>query len=211
MYNKSDIERLLEIHTLVGGSGRGRKHRVEVVNSSAIVLITAFWEAYCEDLCEESVRVIIDNADDPDLVPKELRKSIAKEIDDDHDKLACWNLAGEGWRDVMMHRVSSPAFARSLKFNTPKWGNIDALIHGIVGLKEVSRSWKWRGMKNATARSKLNDYVELRGEIAHRGSGTQQVLKRQVEDYFGHIERLVELTDKAAEAHLVECVGSGFE
>ena len=41
---------MIEIHVLLGGSGQGRKYQLEVLNKSAVVLITAIWEAYCEDI-----------------------------------------------------------------------------------------------------------------------------------------------------------------
>jgi hypothetical protein len=51
--NRRDVERLWEIHEEVAGAGRGRKHGVEVLNRSTLVLIAACWEAYVEDLVIE--------------------------------------------------------------------------------------------------------------------------------------------------------------
>jgi hypothetical protein len=47
--NCADIDQLLTIHTDIGGGSAGRR-KLEVLNKSAIVLITAYWEAYCEDV-----------------------------------------------------------------------------------------------------------------------------------------------------------------
>jgi hypothetical protein len=44
--NLTEIDRLLELHALVGGKTKGRRRGLEVLNKSAIVLITAYWEAY---------------------------------------------------------------------------------------------------------------------------------------------------------------------
>lgn len=43
--SKADVDRLLEIHENLGGTAPGRRRRLEVLNKSAIVLITAIWEA----------------------------------------------------------------------------------------------------------------------------------------------------------------------
>jgi hypothetical protein len=51
--NKKDIERLWAIHEEVAGSGRGRKHGVEILNRATLVFIAACWEAYVEDLALE--------------------------------------------------------------------------------------------------------------------------------------------------------------
>ena len=48
--NAADIEKLLSLQEQQGGTSRGRRYNLEVLNKSAIVLITAFWEAYCEEL-----------------------------------------------------------------------------------------------------------------------------------------------------------------
>lgn len=53
--NCGDVTRLLEIHGQIAGDAPGRKYRLEVLNKSAVVLITAFWEAYCEDIAAESL------------------------------------------------------------------------------------------------------------------------------------------------------------
>ena len=60
--NAADIERLLEIHADLGGDQRGRRFRLEVLNKSAVVLITAFWEAYCEDLAAEALDHLIQHS-----------------------------------------------------------------------------------------------------------------------------------------------------
>jgi len=57
-----DINRLVKLHTRVGGDAPGRRFGLEVLNKSAIVLITAIWEAYCEDLASEAVKHIVTHA-----------------------------------------------------------------------------------------------------------------------------------------------------
>ena len=48
--NFQEIDRIIEIHGEISGSGPGYKHNVQVLNKSAIVLLLACWEAYIEDL-----------------------------------------------------------------------------------------------------------------------------------------------------------------
>ena len=54
-----DVKRLLEIHKTIGGNAPGRRAGLEVLNKSAIVLITAIWEAYCEDISAEALEHIV--------------------------------------------------------------------------------------------------------------------------------------------------------
>jgi hypothetical protein len=50
-------------------------------------------------------------------------------------------------------------------------------------------------MSAARAKRKLDDFVSLRGAIAHRGSGASGVTKRKVRDYYDHVKYLVDRTD----------------
>ena len=71
--NVKDVQRLLQIHANVGGDAQGRRFGLEVLNKSAIVLITAIWEAYCEDLAAEALDHLVTNATSGSSLPKELK------------------------------------------------------------------------------------------------------------------------------------------
>ena len=189
-----DVERLLEIHQDLGGDAQGRRYRLEVLNKSAIVLITAIWEAYCEDIAAEALDHIVNHVREASSLPKELKKRIAKEIKGDPNEIAIWDLADGGWKRRVKARLAALTVERNRKLNTPKSDSIDQLFVESIGLPAVSDAWRWRKMKTRTARKKLDDYVTLRGGIAHRGKGTSSCKKAQVEDYFDHVKRLVAKT-----------------
>src|SRR5258708_11223117 len=167
--NAADVGRLLEIHSDLGGDKQGRRFRLEVLNKSSIVLITAIWEAYCEDLASEAVKHIVKHAPNSTSLPKELKKKIAKELRDDLNEISIWALADPGWRSVLTQRLSSLAEERNRKLNTPKAQNIIDLFNVSLGLLDVTDRWFWRGMSVAQAKAKLNRYFTLRGAIAHPG------------------------------------------
>ena len=73
-----DVERLLEIHADLGGEAPGRRRRLEVLNRSAIVLVTALWEAYCEDIAAEALDHLVSQAQSADVLPVELRRQVAR-------------------------------------------------------------------------------------------------------------------------------------
>jgi len=51
------------------------------------------------------------------------------------------------------------------------------------------------------AGTKLDAFVTLRGEIAHRGSAATSVTKQQVNEYYNHVKRLTTRTEtRVAEA-----------
>jgi hypothetical protein len=192
--NAKDVERLLEIHQDLGGDARGRRYRLDVLNKSAIVLITALWEAYCEDLAAEALDHLVIHMRNASTLPKELKKRIAKEIKADPNDIAMWTLADAGWKAKIRERLAALTEERNRRLNTPKSDNIDQLFADAIGLSAVSAKWSWTKMTVDTAKKKLDGFVALRGAIAHRGKGSTSCKKAQVEDYFAHVKRLVAKT-----------------
>jgi hypothetical protein len=192
--NAKDVDRLLEIHQAIGGDAPGRKHRLEVLNKSAIVLITAFWEAYCEDLASEALAHIVANVPDASKLPKELKKKVAKEIKDEKNEIAAWDLADRGWHAKVTARLATYTQQRNWDMNTPKANKVDDLFETAIGLPKVSDAWKWKRMSVQKARTRLDDYVTLRGSVAHRGAGSAAVHKAKVEDFFNHVKTLASKT-----------------
>ncbi len=135
--NWTDIERLLEFHEEKSGTAPGRKFGLEVLNKSSIVLITAFWEAFCEDLVDEALRHIIKFAPNADSLPVQFRKDIAAELKRDPHGLKIWELSGEGWRIYLVARADELKQNRDFNWMTPKAEKVDKLFNEVVGL--VSR------------------------------------------------------------------------
>lgn len=200
--NVKDVERLLEIHADVGGDAQGRRFGLEVLNKSAIVLITAIWEAYCEDLAAEALDHLVANVAAGVLLPKELRKKIAADIKADPNELAMWDLADSGWRARTKARLASLMAERNRRLNTPKSKHIDELFVASIGLANVSAAWQWQKMSAVSARAKLDKFVELRGAIAHRGAAAASVKKSQAVDYLWHVTSLVGKTGGRVNAHV---------
>ncbi|KIE23392.1 hypothetical protein LK08_30100, partial [Streptomyces sp. MUSC 125] len=78
--NCEDVDRLLEIHTDITGDAPGRRWKVESLHKSAIVLLTAFWEAFCEDLAAEALTHLVDHAPKASALPGPLQQLVAKAV-----------------------------------------------------------------------------------------------------------------------------------
>ncbi len=206
--NLKDIEGLLELHEMKGGNQQGRRYGLEVLNKSAIVLITAFWEAYCEDIASEGLEHLIKHANSGDALPTELKKQIAKELKNSNHELEMWKIADDGWRIYLSDRLESLREERNRRLNTPKSENIDHLFLSTIGIRKISSSWSWsKKMTVARATAKLDKFVELRGAIAHRGQHSQSVKKQQVTDYFGFVKSLAAKTGGAVNSHVRRVTG----
>ena len=171
--NLKDISRLIGLHTMVGGSGPGRRHGLEVLHKSAVVLITAYWESYYEDIAAEGLAHIVKHGKSANVLPKELKQQLAKDLKAAPHELEVWKIADRGWRTYLGSRLAELRKARNWDFNTPKSDQIDTLFLRALGIKQILRSWKWHGISAAKAGQKLSRYVALRGEIAHRGQGVK--------------------------------------
>lgn len=208
--NADDIERLLEIHRDLGGEQQGRRHRLGVLNKSAIVLITAIWEAYCEDIAAEALNHIVNSVADASKLPVDLKRRIAKELKADLNDIAIWCLADGGWKVKVKARLAAMTVERNRNLNTPKSGKIDQLFADAIGLAKVSDAWTWTRVTADKARAKLDQYVTLRGAIAHRGTAASSCNKTHVEDYFELIKKLVSKTGGRVNAFVRPIAGSGL-
>lgn len=208
--NSKDVERLLKIHTDVAGDAPGRKWGVEVLNKSAVILVCAVWEAYVEDVLHEALDHISAKLTDPSKLPLELRKLIAKQVRDDKNDLAPWNLAGAGWQAQLAKNLESIKARFTGGWNTPKSNPVKELFENALGLADVTASWKRTTLTVGKARQKLDDYVKLRGDIAHRSKAASSVTKDQASEFLEHVQRLVEFTDSAVSNHVKTFTGSGL-
>jgi hypothetical protein len=199
--NLTEVTRLLELHAEIGGDGRGRRRGLEVLNKSAIVLLTSYWESYCEDIAEESIEHIIKYARSADALPKSMKKLIAKELKEDKNELAVWFLADDSWKQFLTSRLEQYKTARNWNFNTPKPAQVDELFMDGLGIEKISDSWKWDKTTATTARNRLKSFVELRGAIAHRGKGDISVKKLDVTNYLELIKKLAAKTGGVVNRH----------
>jgi hypothetical protein len=179
--NLQDVKKLLDLHEEKGGRARGRRYGLEVLNKSAIILLCACWEAYCEDIASEALDFIVAHAKSADDLPKELRKTLAKQLNESKNELEIWKIADGGWRTVARSHMTHLADTRNKKLNTPKSRQIDELFKAAIGITSVSSDWKLTPRTGPDkARAKLDRFVALRGELAHRSKAQTPVKKADV-------------------------------
>lgn len=177
----------------------------EVVCRAAIVSISAYWEAYCEDIASEGLTHLVEHVASIDDLPITLRRDVAADLKNDKHELAIWALAGDGWRAALRRRLDRYTAKRNWSFSSPKPAQIDELFDQALGIAKISEKWTWDAPKSkrinepptmtpAQAREMLTMYIELRGEIAHRGNAKQPVTVGEVAKFYEFINRLVAKT-----------------
>lgn len=207
--NCRDIDRLFGLKPQ-RDPGLGHLEQSEVINKSAVVLITAFWEAYCEDLVAEGLEHLIEHVGSPHGLPLSLRRNVAQEIRTMPHELAPWNLADDGWRKLLRQRLDEIKAEVSRDFHSPRSERVGKLFDKGLGIPNIISKWRWEGMTASQAAKKLDDFVELRGDIAHRGSTFERVKRKTARAYLDHVRHLVGKTGGHVNRVVREATGVGL-
>ncbi|HKH11655.1 MAG TPA: HEPN domain-containing protein [Rubrobacter sp.] len=193
---------MLCIHAEVVGKGKGRRRRADVLNRAVVVFVSACWESYVEDSAKEAFDQLLRFATTPDVIPAKVRALAADELRASKDERDIWKLAESGWKRVLWDYRDKVLEKRLKNFNTPKSQQVSTLFCELLGLRDVTRNWSWADMSTEQARIKLDEYVIIRGNIAHRTKHDQVVHKNMDKDFMTHVVKLVEKTDDALHDHL---------
>jgi HEPN superfamily RiboL-PSP-like protein len=202
----SEIRDFFTIHQLMKDVRKARR-RLVVLNKGMVVLLSASWEGFCEDLTAEALAILVDEAPNAAVLPIPLRRAIARELESSPHDLEIWRLAGDGWRDVLRARLSHLQDERNRRLNTPKSGNINDFFKHALGIDEMSSNW---GTAQASAdenASTLDGFVQLRNEIAHRGLRDSVVTKTAVKNFNSHIQKLATQTETTVEELIERSIG----
>ncbi len=206
--NKADIDQLWQIHGDYAGQGVGAKHGVEVLNRSVVIFVTACWESYVEDFAKECFDLMVAKCPSFDDIPIKARNYATKPIFDQKDSRAVWGLAGNGWRKVMHDHKDAVVGNWLSTFNTPKSPQVTSLFDELLGVPDVTKWWKWKNMSSRQAATKLDDFITIRGNIAHRVKDAKPVYKTAGSSYLEHVERVIECVESGMFKHLEQITKS---
>lgn len=202
--NLKEVDRLSDIHSIITPQGPGRKHNVQILHKSSVVLLVACWEAYVEDLATNALSLIVTRIKNHTNIPKDVRERIASR----NQGMKAWSLAGEGWKQACLSHLNEVLAKTTGTFNTPKTDQVDDLFEKVIGLKNISSNWHWKGRSASKTKAALDSLVELRGSIAHRVSASRVVRKNDVSEARELLARLAVKSHNAANRHLTKIIGS---
>ncbi len=203
---RSEIRDFYAVHQLVKNMPAVCR-KLDVLNKGTIVLLSAIWEGLCEDLTAEALLLLVDGAPDAAALPTSLRRIVAQDLEESPHELAVWQLAGEGWRDLLRTRLSDLQEERNRRLNTPKSANIDEFFKQALGIEKMSSNWATPQATAEENASQLDAFIELRNAIAHRGLPDVSVPKIQVKRFNNHVQRLAMQTETAVEGLIEGSIG----
>ncbi len=179
-----DVANLIDAHRQLNPEGRGRR-KLGHITRSGIVMLCASWELYIEQVLEESVRYLCENALTPDFLPDSVKGEIARSAKSDKHNFGVLKLCGDGWRQVYI----DSAIQDATRLNTPKYGNISDFFKKWLGIVDIDQSWRH-------SREELNKFVTIRGEISHRGADACYITIAALKTYKSLIDDLTIDTDR---------------
>lgn len=186
-----EIERIILAHRTLRKGKKGRDDQKSILRS-AVLMLCGTWELYCERVVLEAAfkiaRCISDHSGLPEAIEMQLKQEVHHEIWQKSDPM---RLAGSGWRIEYVKIVNR----KCRKLNTPKSANLDDLFKQCLGLKNISKTW-------GEPSSEIDQFVSLRGEIAHRGSDSAGVSRDEASHYKHLISKVISATDDAIYDHL---------
>lgn len=205
--NLSEVNELMKIHTRMAGSTRGRKTNLTTLNKSAIVLLTACWESFIEDLLTDAFNFLIKEASGYKLIPQLILKNVAKELKCDKHELKIWELSDSGWKTVLIQYKDKILLDKLDYFHVPRPDKIDELFKQLLSLDKATEFWKWRKMSNTKAKKILNDFIDIRGAIAHKVKTSKRVQKKDVIFYATFLNRIGIILHNHTNQHLYSITG----
>lgn len=192
-----DVVSLIEAHRKLNPSGRGRR-ALGYVTRSGILMLCAAWEVYVEDVLIEGLEHTVNRCGKVENLPARVKGKICQVIKSDKHDFALLKLAGDGWKNEIA--LSCKRDCESL--NTPKFGQVSTLLGDWLGVDDKELLKSWRHSKEA-----LNEFVMLRGEIAHRGADAQYVQISTLREYKEKIDEFVLDTDRFLSNHIKSVCG----
>lgn len=191
-----DVERLLKLHDTETRGKRGRPSRqIEVFKRAAIILSVTAWESFIEDTIRASAEEKVRVATSPTDISSTFN-SVAQawlQQSPNAPDLAAW--VGEGWKSLIKKKLDSDL----RKLNTPNSKNVRELSKRYLNI-DITAHWSWKRTNASRAAGRLDELIQLRGDLAHRGPELfrrASVRRWQVADALLLLKKLVECTERA--------------
>lgn len=207
LVNLNEIVRLVNIQAHITKASVLPGRSSEVLNKAAIVLLVACWEAYVEDLATTAFDYLVGHSRRADELPTKVLTLASRALRASNDEREVWRLADVGWRVVLKEHRATTLERYVGKLNTPRPAQVDALFEDLIGLSGISTAWRWQ---NATAfrnRSRVEELITLRGEIAHRVRASQSVRLSSVTNAYNLIWGLAVTSSNKVATYLRERCG----
>ena len=165
-----DVNRMIQTHADITNGQQGNRGLGHLTRSG-VLLLCAAWELYIEEVLVEAVEKIIERVASPSELPSPVKLRISEYIRASKHNLKPLEMAGDGWKLIYLE------IAREwvIGLNTPNRHNVNIGFNRFIGYNDISGSW-------ILGEDVVNDFVSLRGGVAHRGADIQNIRFHALKD-----------------------------
>jgi hypothetical protein len=143
---------------------------LEVFKRSSVILMVTAWESFVEDMFGLHINHRLNIAQSPDDISKAFNTvanswyiAILNKYDNHPkpDDFTRWT--GDNWKELIREKLREDL----ISLNTPKSKNISNLSKRYLGV-DITQEWNMPRISAQQASRKLDQLIEMRGEITHR-------------------------------------------
>lgn len=203
----SEIRALIEAYQLLVSVGDLEQAKVKGITKkrralyrASIVYICASWESFLEAAIEDGIEFIINESSTSSQLPQNLLIRISTRLIDTKDAREIWKISNDGWKNEL--KINFKLLID--KFNTARPDQVDELIYKTIGIKNISNNWKWQGQSTTASKRKLNEFMDLRGNIVHRIFHDKPITDAMISGYVNFLYRISCITSNVIHEHIFQ-------
>lgn len=159
-----DVEQLRLTHSEYSKGLRGRK-KLGFLTRSSIIMLCAAWERYNENIVLECIDKILETDIEAKNLSKYIKEYLSIKVKENKSNIYPIELADKGWKNLW----KGYAINETNSLNTPNSENLNKLFKRYLGIEEFTQMWHKKSI------NEINDFIKIRGEIAHNGSKAKYV------------------------------------
>jgi hypothetical protein len=157
--------------------------------------LCAAWERYSESVLAEGVSFVAASLQGVNALPQNVRQKV---VDHANNNATVWNpaqLATPAWTQVYEDAVKVCVD----RLNTPKHRKLQPLFADYLAIADIGAAW-------TAGNVPIDNFVTLRGEVAHRGGQSRYIRFGHLVTLEGEVKRYVKETDNYLSDHILTLV-----
>lgn len=188
--NLKDVHRLIVLHRNISGNDRG-KRGLGHLTRGGLLLLCAAWERYIETVLVEGAEFLCSKLTPFTDLPAGPQQNVRDYVNSNETPWTPVQLSTNDWKLIYVSAIN----AKVGKLNTPKHEKIKPLFTKYLALPDIGACWT----KGTTI---IDDFVSLRGEVAHRGREGRYIQFKLLTDHESLIKQYAIETDNQLSDHL---------
>ncbi|MBX7259995.1 MAG: hypothetical protein K1Y02_26810 [Candidatus Hydrogenedentes bacterium] len=156
-----------------------------------LLLLCAAWERYVEMVLAEGAQITANRLPDINGLPQAVRQKVTSHANNNSTPWTAAQLNTPTWVQIYADAIK----ARVDKLHTPKHHKLKPLFEDFLAIPDIGTTW-------SKGSAPIDDFVVLRGEVAHRGGQSRYIRFGQLVDLEVEVKRYVKETDNFLSDHL---------